>query len=324
MNAVPRIDVKDGYESVDTDPGQGLSDIFGAIRRRWKFLLTTVIVSLALAYALMALLTPRYTADARVLIEAEGRNLVSVEAVVPMLQADDTLVQSEAMVLSSRILATRVIQQLNLDEDPEFNPELRRSSTDESGAAAGDTSARAVDGFIESVLSIFGSEGQSTTQSSFVDLTDSIVIDRFLRRLRVLPIENSRVLSVTFSSEDPVKAAMIANLVVDEYIAFRVDAKLDTTRRAAGWVDEQVAELQALVAENEAAVERARQEYGLQETGGVTLASRELDSLDAQLFQARSQRTELRGRLSQVESLIESSADLDTAVEVLDSSLIQN
>lgn len=271
------------------DPG--LRDVLSVVARRKGVLFATIVPALLLAIAFVNLVTPRYSAETLILIEPQSPNFGSLDAVVAGLSGDEESVQSEAYVLSSRALAGRVIQQLALGEDPEFNDVA--GAGHESGAPA------------------IGTQEYGA------------LVDRFLERLTVAPHENSRVIAVSFASEQPEKAAEIVNVLADEYLLARLEAKFESTQRASAWLGARVAELRDDVERAETAVEAARQQYGLIEGKGITLASQELVELNTQLILARSVRAEANAKLQQVQRLRNSTGGASTASDVLDSPLIQ-
>ena len=277
----------------EEDLGLGLGEILSVIRRRQMVLLGIIIPALILATAALLIVTPRYSADTMILIEAQQRSITTFESVMGGLSGDAESVQSESYVLTSRALADRVIQKLGFDEDPEFNEAL----DPETGLRQPDAIAP--------------------------ELEYSAVVDAFLDRLKVLPQENSRVINVSFSSEDPQKAALAANALADEYILARLEAKYEGTQRASGWLSERVNELRQKVETAERQVEAARGDFGLLEGQGYTLAAQELGELNSQLIMAKTDRAEAEVQLQLVERLLSTSGGAATATDVLDSTLIQ-
>jgi succinoglycan biosynthesis transport protein ExoP len=152
---------------------------------------------------------------------------------------------------------------------------------------------------------------------------DAAVIDTVQRRLNVRPIEGSEVIALRFSSQDPTKAAAIANAFSDQYLAQQLENKRQTTARKGTWLDESVTELGKRVAVAEQAVEDFRRQSGIIESGGQTLTAQEISGLNSQLLLARSATAQAEARLAQVRTLVQSGADVITASEVLDSPLIQ-
>ena len=264
----------------------GFGELLAAVRRRIWVMVATVGLALGLAYAYSQYATPRYQAEAMVLIENQNPNLLSVESVVRGVATDVETIRSESLVLSSRMLSERVVTKLGLENDPEF------LSTDDEATLITD-SQRA-----------------------------SKVVTKFQSQLDILPVDDSRVISVSFSSTDPVKAAAVANTLVDEYILAQIEAKFESTQRVGSWLSERIAELQDTVAASENAVEQARQAFGLLEGRGVTLAEQELAELNSQLIVARAERTATQARLRQIQNLINTPTGLDSAIEVLDSPIV--
>ena len=267
----------------------GLPEIFAVLRRRLWVIIAVMLPALVLAGIALVSLTPRYTAEVLLMIEPDGsQNIVSLESVVAGLSGDAESVQSEAYVLNSRALADRVIQQLSLDRDPEFNSAL-----------------------------IDGQPGDDSA------VTYSSVIDRFQDRLEVLPLENSRVIALRFSSVSPEKAAEIANTLAQEYLNSRLETKFELTQRATTWLGRRIDELRGRLAEAERAVEQSRGDFGLLEGDGVTLAAQELVELNTQLVMARSQRAEAQVQLQEVERALRSRGGASSVSDVLNSPLIQ-
>ena len=264
----------------------GLGEVLAVLRRRANVLAYVMVPILVLAAIALFLITPRYTAEALIMIESSGGNrIVSLDSVVAGLSGDEESVQSEAYILASRALAERVVQRLSLDVDPE----LGSSDPDEQGS----------------------SEQFNAT------------IDLFMDRLDIAPLENSRVIAVRFSAADAEISADIANTIADEYLEARLESKFAATRRANTWIQERIAELRVQVAESEVEVERLRGEYGLLEGDGMTFVSRELLELNSQLVVSRSEYAEAVSRLEEIEKVLRTPNGAETLIEVMSSPTIQ-
>jgi succinoglycan biosynthesis transport protein ExoP len=278
-----------GYHVNPMSDDVGLAEIFSALRRRAWILAAVVVPVMAIVALALTMLTPHYTAEVLIMIEADGTsNIVSLDSVVTGLSGDSESVQSEAYVLNSRALADRVVQKLELANDRELTAELTPQAGSERSAVA-----------------------------------YSQLIETFLDRLTVLPLEDSRVISVKFWSEDPAKAATIANTLAEEYLQSRLENKYELTQRASAWLNRRIDELRGEVAQAEAAVERARGQFGLLQGDGLTLATQELVEVNTQLVLARTQRAEAEARLQEVNRLLRTASGATATTEVLGSNLIQ-
>ena len=88
------------------------------------------------------------------------------------------------------------------------------------------------------------------------------LLNQFLKRLSVELEDKSRLISISFTSTDPKKAALIANKLVDEYMESQLEAKSEGARRAAEWLEVRLAELGETVKSLEQSVQQQRAESG--------------------------------------------------------------
>jgi capsular exopolysaccharide synthesis family protein len=189
-------------------------------RRRW-LMTATVAVILAVAFAALSQMTPRYTAVAQVMVDPRQSNVLDVEQVVSGLPANAETIQSEIEVMTSRTLAAKVVTALKLEEKAEFNPATRPAQ----GLAA----------FWAALTEVPASQAGSQRNQ---------VTDKFLRRLDVRVAGRSRVINVSFTSSDPALAAQAANTVADLYLVEQLEAKFEATRSATNWLSSRLEDLQ--------------------------------------------------------------------------------
>jgi capsular exopolysaccharide synthesis family protein len=270
-----------------------LDDLVGLVSRQRWLIAGTVAAITGLAILAVSTMTPRYRAQALVLVGPQ-LNATGADSAVAGLAGDSQTIQSEAEILRSRGLAEQVVRQLELDRYSEFNPALRPR-----GWLAG----------------LFGRPHAAAGMPA--------VVDEVLAHQEVAPRGESRVIAVGFVSESAELAALVANTLAELYVADRLRLKLDAARQASVWLDEQVQALRRRVAESERAVEDFRQQSGLLQSQGATLAAQELADLNARHAEARAVRRAAESRLRQVEKLIATPAGVESAGEVLGSSLIQ-
>ena len=135
-------------------------------------------------------------------------------------------------------------------------------------------------------------------------------------------METSRVIQIEFTSEDPAKAALIANTLADAYINQQLQAQYEAIRRTMSWLNDRVDALRKEVKNADHAVEKFRAESGLlQGARGERLSDQQISELSSQLMLARSRRAESEARLSQVRNLARSDA-MASLAEVVNSPLI--
>jgi succinoglycan biosynthesis transport protein ExoP len=126
-------------------------------------------------------------------------------------------------------------------------------------------------------------------------------------RMTVEQVGRSYVISLSFLSEDPLKAARIANALTDEYLVSQVEAKFAAAERATQWLSERINELRGQVLEAEAKIVEYRTQNNLINTQSDNPLTLQFFQINTQLALAQAERAEAEARLSQARSLLESS-----------------
>jgi uncharacterized protein involved in exopolysaccharide biosynthesis len=113
--------------AADAD-GFDVRTVLSALRRRKGIILSTMILVTASAVGSALLITPRYTATAVVLVKPQELRVVEMQAVAEGLPQEipgaDTVLPTQRELLAAPSRARRIIAELDLVRDPEFNPAL--------------------------------------------------------------------------------------------------------------------------------------------------------------------------------------------------------
>jgi len=301
-------------------------------RRKWLIIAITLAVAGSTA-AVVSSLTPLYTASVKLLFDDQRINLLP--GLVTQTQATE-----QVEVIASRAVARRVIDRMDLRVDAEFNPELQP----ETALARSWRSIRNLDwrqlDFAGWVSRAIGSDlevlrapeadapaGEREVSDALRSrLLDELIVESFLERVAVEAVPSSNVIEIAFVSEEPTKAAAIADQIAEMYLEQRLEAKFAEIQRNANWLNTRIAELRQEVADAEAAVEEYRRQTGLAESSrGGEGAAQQANELNTQLILARTERAEREARRDQVRRLLQSGPEgLSSAIEVLDSALIND
>ena len=191
-----------------------MGDLVRVVRERAGLIRAVAIATVALAGAVVAVLPTRYSTSASVMLDPRKNNVADLSSVLSQLPTDPSSLQNQIQILTSRDLAFEVIASLKLYDDPEFNSALK------PGAAA------AID-----PRNWLGPRDADDALAA----RDKI-IDAFLKDVSVATEGLSTTLTVTFTSRDPRKAALIANTLVDTYIEDQVEAKRAIGGRTTAWL----------------------------------------------------------------------------------------
>ncbi len=278
--------------------------LYGALKRRLWVIVGVIVagVSLAAAYAFST--TPYYTATASLLLDPRERQVVDVEAVLSGLPPDSNAVDTEVEVIKSPDLIERVIAKLNLMRDPEINVALQPPGL--SPVA-----------FLKSLLP---EPPTSDAERDMIEFQDAVAL--MADRMAVRRSGLTYVINVSFTSEEPAKAALIANTIAELYLVDQLEAKFDATQRANTWLAERLDGLRREVNAAERAVERFRADNNLTDVEGTLINEQQLSEINAQLIIARSDLARDEARLRTLENLLRSGSNADSLSEAVNSETI--
>jgi len=297
--------VPSGYRHDHAPPGFALGEFLQLLAARRRLILQ-VAVATVLAAALTALLLPtRYSSSALVMLDQRRNTVTDLSAVLSQLPSDPAGLQNQLQILTSRQLAGAVIARLALYNDPEFNralappglgdlPDAVTALLNPGGAAASDDPQRRHDR----------------------------IVDAFLKHITAEIEGISTVITVTASSRDPVKAALIANTLVDQYGKAQVATKVGATNGTTDWLTTRIHDLAQQLQVQQEAVQRYKAQHDLTDTGpGNSLVDQQLAGINAQIVQARSDLAEKQAVYDRVTALVAAGDTADVS-QVVSSPLI--
>jgi polysaccharide biosynthesis transport protein len=212
-------------------------------------------------------------------------------------------VESQVQIVKSENVAASVIKYLHLTEVPEFV----------SGAPDP----------IDRLLAYLRSS-PPPPRAEFELMRQAI--NTFERNLEAVRVGMSYVLDISYTANDPDRAAQIANAVADAYIVDQLDAKFHANRRASKWLQDRVGGLRDEAAAAEKAVVAFKQENNIVAAGGRLMNEQRLSDLNTQLVLARARTSEAEARLNRIQSIVRadpSGANFDASVsDALNNSII--
>jgi polysaccharide biosynthesis transport protein len=149
-------------------------------------------------------------------------------------------------------------------------------------------------------------------------ITDGI--NRLRGALAVSSSGRADVLNITITWDDPVRAAQLANGVADAYVVDQLDARLESAKRASGWLSDRLVELRGQLGDSEEAVAKFRKEHGLTRSGPtVALNDQQLSDLNGKLIAARTDAAEKKARVDFLADLAAGKKTLDSLPDSLGS-----
>jgi capsular exopolysaccharide synthesis family protein len=315
-------------------PGQpayhdwALRDWVRIIGRHKLLIVGSLLLGVTVAGIVWQQTTPRYEAEAQVVLDIRSTRIVKFDAVLSNLPPQPEVLRTEMDVIASRAMAERVVSRLS-DADKEkllgaetTLPPLRRLLRDARTLVASQLN----EWMLVKTGATAGMGGTSNEPGADSELqSDTLeeLVDIVLSDLNVSNNGESYTIRIVFSAADPELAATIANGYAEAYFANQVELKTRATERASDWLSQRLAELRHDLEASEAALQSYRRVAGLMEDKGSTVTAQQLGEVSSQLVMARNGRVEAESRLTTVRSLLESGGDIGAISDVMSSPMIQ-
>jgi exopolysaccharide transport family protein len=314
------------------DSGGGafsLERAFNAVRRRLPLIgaVTTAVTVAAIAFSMT--LPNRYDGVAVVQIDPRKKSISQFEGVVEDLKGDSASIDSEVEVISSRAVALKVIDVLNLRDDPEFRPQstvrhvfrilglngyLPAEQPMEPSHHV--KSERRLDQDPNGTLVGRNQPGEATPERD--ELATA-----FQERLKVSRVRMTLLLEIKFTAGDPIKAARIANTIAEIYLANNLANKKQASGFATDLLEGKLAEMQERVAQAERKVAMYKSDNNIFDSEGNILSEKELARLMEQTVAARNTTAEAKAKYENAQRLATTIGGTATIAEVLGSDSIR-
>ena len=270
-----------GYAPAAPPPGFQLADFLRVLSDRIR-LIVTVALLVIVAATLAALLMPRqYTSSAVVMLEGRKNNVTDLSAVLSQLPTDPATLQNQIQIITSRELATTVIERLQLYNDPEFNPVLTPP-----GPSA-----------------MFRLSFWLPPQADNGDTTE--IHDRILANVmqHISADANglSTAITIYVNASTPKKAQDIADAVAHAYVDSQVAQKTSANLGTSDWLDKRTNDLAQQLMLEQQAVQAYKARHGLNDSApGNSLVDQQMAAINTQIVQARSEVAEKQAQLDRV------------------------
>lgn len=202
------------------------------IALRWKWVMAGIIaLALVAGFVLTLLVTPQYTATARVEISRAEQNITKVEGLTREQPGQDLeFYQTQYALLKARSLAERVARSLNLADNPEFFAIYDASP---AGSSAFDEAG--------------GSRLTPQQRQQRLEQATGIL----LGHVAVSPVRGSSLVDVSYTSPDPALSARIANEWTAQFMESNLARRFASTAEARRFLEERLKQLRARLEQSE-------------------------------------------------------------------------
>lgn len=281
-------------------------ELVSLLWRRKIAIVSAALIGACLAVTVGKSLTPRYTATAQLYVDPRELQLVDRE-LTPRAQdvsGMSMVVESQARLLTSNSVLLQVIQQTNLDKDPEFG--------------GGDTKT-----LMTSLLSLIGLQPRAPSAADIKDV-QLAALDALNKHITIRKGDKSFIVDIEVWSTDPAKAAMLANTLTNTYLTDSRNSQALAARRATSELSGRLKELRERLRNAETALATYKAQNNFVGTQDSLISDQQLSNSNQRLSAARAATMDAQARLDQIEANKRTAADAGAIPEALQSPTIAN
>jgi succinoglycan biosynthesis transport protein ExoP len=202
---------------------------------------------------------PMYRSSAQLSLQVKTENIVDISAVMSGVTPDQSSINTEMEIIQSRGLLADLVDELDLINDPEFNPTLRAPS------------------LLAQLRSVVKNHlNMPILEDALSDAeVRNIVINQLRGALSIVPRDKSYIFTIGATTQDREKSALIANTLAQHYGDDQVAVKVAAAEKVATWLADRVASLQAEMQQAESRINTLR-------TQNTLISAEAVDALNAQ------------------------------------------
>ena len=265
-------------------------------QRKWSIASLVLIVTMVAILVVMAI-TPIYRAAATLLIEQKSAKVVSIEQIYGLEGTGQEYLQTQFELLKSRVLAERVVRQLNLTTHPEFDPRQRPAPLLDIKGLFRDFN---VQRFLPSVYPVDLQEQPALSEAQIFDAVTKALMSRIV----ISPQGKTQLVKVEVEMADAAMAALAANALANGFIEGQLEASMEMSVTATTWMNSRLGELRTKLTMAEDSLQAFREAENLVDVDGVaTISASQLSLTGDRMIDARRQRAEAESQYRQVRDM---------------------
>ena len=250
------------------------------LKHRWIVLACFLITMVTVATATFVQ-QPVYKATATIQIEMAAPKVLKFEEVSSSStdREIEDYYQTQYKLLTSYSLAERIVNLLKLDADPEF-----------SGTGAPDRVSQA-QAWLAGLIDSLRTRPPRRPASDGISIAESPIVQRFLKKLEIDPVRNTRLARISFLSASPELSAKVANATAENFIQQSIEQKVGATKYAGDYLAKQIEDVRAKLESSDELLQKfAKQKQYLVLDEKQEQTTKQLSLLTDALMKARSDR----------------------------------
>jgi|GEM_PF-4500834 len=301
-------------DPVGSAPVVDFGYVFMVIRRRFKLILSMMLLAAGVGLLVYYSATPLYESKARLIVEKRSIDTLQRDSVLNFPSLNTSEADSQLEVIKSDSLVREAVVNLDLMSYPIVPSPMKKLQSELSVMA---------DEHLES----FEFVSRFLEQEEFLPMVQNLV-DLVQKRMTVRRVALSHVYTIEVTWEDPVLSANIANGIAQAYINDRLRRREAETKEAIAWLETRLEELRIQAEEAKDNVAQFRLNNNIVEAGregllvGQQLASLSRQILDAEAEAQKALEETTRFRVVNLENIntapLPSTSETENLVELRD------
>lgn len=256
------------------------------IRRKWSIIIFLVITFFTVAVYTFTR-TPIFVAQGTLQVSNKPSNVTKFETVEAELGQIKEFQSTQMHLLESEQLASRVIDNLELSENPLFNPYLKHEEDDSPGIV------KEVFAAIKDFVRYDDEKGKLSDldEKLHQNMIQHAILGKFEDKLHVKPVRDSELIEISFESPDASLSAQIVNTAMHEFLNMKMNNQLQISRTASKFLEKKIHTAQIKLEKSEKNLTAFSRKAGLVSLDPkLNLVMKQLEELNQALAEARTDR----------------------------------
>ncbi|HEY3346109.1 MAG TPA: GumC family protein, partial [Nitrospirota bacterium] len=281
----------------------GIRDYIMVISKRRTSVAVMFTVFVAAVAVVTFTMTPMYKATAQIYIDTGSASQFNLQQQSSGNFDNTGYLQTQINILKSDAIAKKVMQRLRLDQGD--------APTEQPVYAQ--------------LFKLVGLSAEDDAGSRESDRLDAAA-KKFAKRLDIEIVKNSSLVKVSYESEDPAKAANIANETVKAFIEQNLEMKVGPARDYMAWLDGELDKIKGRMNESSSQLENFKQSKDLlvPNERQASMSMQGLNDMNAKVLSAEAKRYEAEIKYQQVVKLARDPEGLMSVPEVINNRVIQD
>jgi capsular exopolysaccharide synthesis family protein len=199
-------------------------------KHKWQAI-SIVVAVVALGMLRTLMMTPLYTASARLQIDRGVARVVENGNITPLEGGDVEFLRTQYELLQGSAIAERAVSTLKLAEEPEF-------------IGSGEV------GLFAAIRALFGSPAHSPDASERA-AREQAAAARVLANRAIKPVTGSRLVDIAYTDPSPRRAQKIAAGLAQAFVDLNLDKRFQVNAFAKSFLEDQIKQLQIRLQESE-------------------------------------------------------------------------